>query len=262
MREHVSVYRSHLLATCIGHVICILPVFAAPWIARIGYGARVWYGIDQLTDALAIGCSARCPLGARLNSFQTTLTPNLEKLYKYYSVTKQEETWFWMCSVNAVKFQCRWSGNRWIIDTGRNHRFVLSVDTPWELEDDWVTGLSGKPACREMRRACGSAEATAIWSLSVMQIGSLPHRSHWSQYAAAFPDISFLDDPVICMRGLRKTVELLLFEISNSMKTYPSVFHAYTSQLRPAIAFFMPKHIKKVSNRIPPTPHWKKSPGS
>ena len=29
-----------------------------------------------------------------INSFQTTLTPNPEKLYKYYSVTKQEETCF------------------------------------------------------------------------------------------------------------------------------------------------------------------------
>ena len=31
------------------------------------------------------------------------------------------------------------------------------------------------------------------------------------------------------------TVETVLFEISNSMKPYPSVFRAYTSKLRLAI---------------------------
>ena len=35
------------------------------------------------------------------------------------------------------------------------------------------------------------------------------------------------------MRGWRNTVETVLFEVSNSMKPYPSVFHACTSQLRP-----------------------------
>ena len=39
------------------------------------------------------------------------------------------------------------------------------------------------------------------------------------------------------MRGWWNTVELVLFEISNSIKPYPSVFHAYTSKLRPVIGF-------------------------
>ena len=46
---------------------------------------------------------------------------------------------------------------------------------------------------------------------------------------------------------------LTLFEISNSMKPYPSVFHAYTLKLRPAIGFFEPQNLDEVSNRIPPT---------
>ena len=37
------------------------------------------------------------------------------------------------------------------------------------------------------------------------------------------------------MRSWRNTVEIVLFEISNSMKPYPSVVHAYTSKLRPVI---------------------------
>ena len=33
-------------------------------------------------------------IGQKVNSFRTTPTPNPEKLYKYYPVTKQEETCF------------------------------------------------------------------------------------------------------------------------------------------------------------------------
>ena len=59
------------------------------------------------------------------------------------------------------------------------------------------------------------------------------------------------------MRGWRNTVEMVLFEISNSMKPYPSIFHAYVSQLRPAIVFFEPSDLAtdldEVSNCIPPT---------
>ena len=57
------------------------------------------------------------------------------------------------------------------------------------------------------------------------------------------------------MRGWRIPVEIVLFEISNSMKPYPSVFHAYTSKMRPAIGFFEPRNLDEVSNRIPPTSH-------
>ena len=57
------------------------------------------------------------------------------------------------------------------------------------------------------------------------------------------------------MRGRRNTVELVLFEISNSMKPCPSVFHACASKLRPAIGFFEPTNLDEVSNRIPPTSH-------
>ena len=37
------------------------------------------------------------------------------------------------------------------------------------------------------------------------------------------------------MIGWWNTVELVLFEISNSIKPYPSVFHAYTNKMRPVI---------------------------
>ena len=55
------------------------------------------------------------------------------------------------------------------------------------------------------------------------------------------------------VRGRRNAVELVLFEISSSMKLYPSVFHAYTSNLRPTIVVFEPTNLDGASNRIPPT---------
>ena len=55
------------------------------------------------------------------------------------------------------------------------------------------------------------------------------------------------------VRGWRNPVEIILFEISNSMKPYASVFQAYTSKLRPAIGLFEPGELDEVSNRIPPT---------
>ena len=55
-------------------------------------------------------------------------------------------------------------------------------------------------------------------------------------------------------RDWRNTVKIILFEISNSMKPYPSVFHAYTSEMRPTIGFYEPENLE-VSNRISPTPH-------
>ena len=45
-------------------------------------------------------------------------------------------------------------------------------------------------------------------------------------------------------------LKIVLFGISNSMKPYPSVFHAYTSQLRPVRGFFDPTSLDEVSNRI------------
>ena len=55
------------------------------------------------------------------------------------------------------------------------------------------------------------------------------------------------------MRGLRNTVEIALFEISNSMKPYPSVCHAYASKLRSVKGLFETKQLDEVSDRIPPT---------
>ena len=46
------------------------------------------------------------------------------------------------------------------------------------------------------------------------------------------------------LRGWRNAVEVVLFEISNSMKPYPYVFHAYTSTLRPVIGFVDPITIR------------------
>ena len=55
------------------------------------------------------------------------------------------------------------------------------------------------------------------------------------------------------MRGWRNTVEIVLFEISNSMKTYTPVVRAHTGKLRPAIGFVEPHAFDEASNRIPPT---------
>ena len=57
------------------------------------------------------------------------------------------------------------------------------------------------------------------------------------------------------MSGWRNTVEVVLFEISNSMKPYPPVFHSYTNKLRPVIGIFEPQTFDEVSNCIPPTSH-------
>ena len=57
----------------------------------------------RLREPFASTCS--------VNIFQTTLTPDPEKLYRYYSATTQEETCVRMCSSNAFKFRYRWFGN-------------------------------------------------------------------------------------------------------------------------------------------------------
>ena len=58
------------------------------------------------------------------------------------------------------------------------------------------------------------------------------------------------------LRGWWNTVEIVQFEISNSMKPYPSVSHAYISKLRLAICFCLKQNnIDEVSNRVPPTSH-------
>ena len=44
------------------------------------------------------------------------------------------------------------------------------------------------------------------------------------------------------MRGWRNTVEIILFEISNSMKPYLPVVHAYTRKLRPVTGFLSHKN--------------------
>ena len=56
------------------------------------------------------------------------------------------------------------------------------------------------------------------------------------------------------VRGWRNTVEIILFEISNSMKPYPSVFHAYANELRLVMAPLEPNTLDEASNRVPPTP--------
>ena len=61
------------------------------------------------------------------------------------------------------------------------------------------------------------------------------------------------------LRGWRSTFEPILFEISNSMKPNPYVFHAYTIQLRPVIGIsFELTYLDEVSSCIPPTSqsHW------
>lgn len=56
---------------------------------------------------------------ANTNTFQTTPTPDPEKLYQCYSAMKQERTCFWkVLSEYALKFRCPWSGNRSKHDPG------------------------------------------------------------------------------------------------------------------------------------------------
>ena len=57
------------------------------------------------------------------------------------------------------------------------------------------------------------------------------------------------------MRCWRNNVKMVLFEISNSMKPYPSVIRAYTNKSRPTIGFSEPNKLDEVSNRMPPTSH-------
>ena len=49
------------------------------------------------------------------------------------------------------------------------------------------------------------------------------------------------------MRGWWNTLEIVLSEISNSMKPNPSAFQAYTGKLRPAAGFLS----KRISMRFP-----------
>ena len=55
------------------------------------------------------------------------------------------------------------------------------------------------------------------------------------------------------LRGWGNTGEIVLFEISTSMKPYPYVFHAYVSKSRPVIGPFGPLNLDEASDRIPPT---------
>ena len=55
------------------------------------------------------------------------------------------------------------------------------------------------------------------------------------------------------LSGWRNAAEIVLFEISNSLKPYPSFFRAYIGKSRPVIGFSEQKKLIEVSNRIPPT---------
>ena len=57
------------------------------------------------------------------------------------------------------------------------------------------------------------------------------------------------------LSGWRNTVEIVLFDISNSLKPYPPCFLAYTSRLKPVLGFSEQKQLIEVSNRIRPTSH-------
>ena len=59
-------------------------------------------------------------------------------------------------------------------------------------------------------------------------------------------------DPAPERRGPDRpiTVETVLFEISNSMKPYPSAFHAHTSKLRLVTGFFEPNPAPPYAERL------------
>ena len=70
------------------------------------------------------------------------------------------------------------------------------------------------------------------------------------QYSECYIISSYITGPHHLRGGVGE-----VFEISNSMKPCPSVFHACTGKLRPAMGFVGPKQLDEVSNRIPPTSH-------
>ena len=86
---------------------------------------------------------------------------------------------------------------------------------------------------------------------SIMDVGRRPFFDARPAKPARGPILIEAPDTERLGRG--NTVEVVLFEISNSMKPYPSVFHAYLNKLRPAKAFFQPTSLDEASRRIPPT---------
>ena len=54
------------------------------------------------------------------------------------------------------------------------------------------------------------------------------------------------------LRGWRNTVEIVLFEISKSMKPYPPDFMHIPAILEPVMGSFEPQKFDEVSNGIPP----------
>ena len=56
-----------------------------------------------------------------------------------------------------------------------------------------------------------------------------------------------LSPSLAIVRGWQNTVEIVLFEISNSMKPYPSVFHTYINHVRPMVGFLS----QTISMRFP-----------
>ena len=111
------------------------------------------------------------------------------------------------------------------------------LPAPIEISSVCDPGL-GKVLCRSWLSEWGASYRTC---LSKPEDGTRTGVPQWGPGDLAWP-----------MRGWRNTVEIVQFEISNSMKPYPSVLHAYTSQLRPAIGFVEPNKLDKF-NRIPPT---------
>ena len=63
--------------------------------------------------------------------------------------------------------------------------------------------------------------------------------------------ISKLARRVGYMRGWRNTVEIVLFDISNSMKPYPRVFY-YNGKLKSVICSFEPQQFEEVSTVFRP----------
>ena len=61
--------------------------------------------------------------------------------------------------------------------------------------------------------------------------------------------------PEVSMRGWWNTVEMRLFEISNSIKTVPLCFSCKYNTMGSVIVFLEPRNLDEVSNCIPPTSH-------
>ena len=134
------------------------------------------------------------------------------------------------------------------------HSTCLSLECSPErgAKDPAKARSSGQPIETEREWA---VQTHVIW-YGIQYYHTLWHgivRYNLLQCNMQYNDRSPLPPAIVCLRGWRSTVEIVMFEISNSMKPYPSVFSCIYRRVEARDMFFEPQHLDEVSNRIPPT---------